>query len=109
MTSTTSPEEEEEILYVSLPNLIGCSMLAYQEGSLLPDVLLSQLLLLLLLLLLSPSLCLMESLIVFVCGSTPLESIMANVINVNFYFSACPLKTILHPSSTLILFSYVFD
>jgi hypothetical protein len=35
-------EEEEGILLVSLANFIGCSMLAYHEGSLLPDVLLYQ-------------------------------------------------------------------
>src|SRR5918995_4449197 len=65
MTSTTSPEEE--ILYVNLPNFNGCSMLAYQEGSLSPDVLFSQLFLLL-----SPSSCLMGSLFVLICGSAPL-------------------------------------
>jgi hypothetical protein len=34
--------EEEGILLVSLANFIGCSMLVYHEGSLLPDVLLYQ-------------------------------------------------------------------
>src|SRR6266511_760817 len=104
MTFTTSPEEEEEeILCVNFPNFIGCSMLAYQEGSLSPDVLLSQLFLLL-----SPSFCLVESSIVFICGSAPLQSIMANIIIVNFYFCTCLLMTLLRPSSTLILFSPVF-
>jgi hypothetical protein len=35
------------MLFANLANFIGCSMLEYQEGSLLPDVLFSQLLLLL--------------------------------------------------------------
>jgi hypothetical protein len=41
--STGSPKEEEGILSVSLADFIGSSMLAYQEDSLLPDVILSQL------------------------------------------------------------------
>jgi hypothetical protein len=74
-TSNGSSSAEEGMLFANLVNFIGCSMLVYQEGYLLPDVLFSQPFLLL-----SPF-WLIEPLNELIC--LPLKSIV-NIINTHY-------------------------